>query len=249
MSRLVLSGISRTYETARGERVAALDAVDLSVAAGELVCVVGRSGCGKTTLLRIAAGLDAPTTGTVRLDGVPIMRPTPSIGMVFQEDRLLPWRTVLDNVALGPELAGMAAGERRAIAGRFVALVGLDEFASAYPGELSGGMRQRAAIARALATKPEVILMDEPFGALDAQTRAQMQEELLRIRGLTGAAVVFVTHSIDEALVLANRVVVLSPRPGRVNGVFPVDRLRAAATGSLRMQTERQAIRSALDRA
>lgn len=246
MSRLVLTGISRSYQTARGERVAALDAVDLSVAPGELVCIIGRSGCGKTTLLRIAAGLDEPTAGTVHLHGVPVTRPTPSIGMVFQEDRLLPWRTVLDNVALGPELAGVAAGERRELARRFVALVGLGEFASAYPGELSGGMRQRAALARALATSPEVILMDEPFGALDAQTRAQMQEELLRLRGLTGAAVVFVTHSIDEALVLADRVVVLSPRPGRVNGIFPLEQMRAPGPGSP-LHTERQAIRAALD--
>jgi ABC-type nitrate/sulfonate/bicarbonate transport system ATPase subunit len=223
MTRLTFSAVSKSFRTQRGESVSALEAIDLQVAPGELVCLLGRSGCGKTTLLRLAAGLEQPTAGAISLDGRPVTGPSTAIGMVFQEDRLLPWRTVLGNVELGLEIARVPAPQRRQLAGRALELVDLAGFGGALPSELSGGMRQRAAIARALVNRPEVILMDEPYGALDAQTRGQMQQELLRIRAATGITVLFVTHSVDESVVLGDRVVVLSPRPGRIRSVLRVD--------------------------
>jgi NitT/TauT family transport system ATP-binding protein len=216
------------------------------VSDGELVCLIGRSGCGKTTLLRIAAGLEQPTTGSVALDGVPITRPSTAVGMVFQEDRLLPWRSVLANVELGPEIARLSASKRRALANKALELVDLAAFGGAFPSELSGGMRQRVAIARALVNEPRVILMDEPFGALDARTRSQMQEELLRIRAATGTTIVVVTHSVDEALVLANRIVVLTPRPGRIQQVLRLDSPHARDRSAPAIAERRQAILSAL---
>ena len=221
MGNLSFTQVSKVHRTARGG-VTALEGIDFSLAKGELVCLLGRSGCGKTTLLRIAAGLDAPTSGRVELGGARVTGPSTAVGMVFQEDRLLPWRTVAGNVELGLEIARVPAGERRARAERALGLVDLAGFGSAWPAELSGGMRQRAAIARALVNQPQVLLMDEPFGALDAQTRSQMQGELLRIRAATSSTVLFVTHSVDEAVMLADRVIVLSPRPGRIHRDLPV---------------------------
>jgi NitT/TauT family transport system ATP-binding protein len=183
---------------------------------------VGPSGCGKTTILRIIAGLEQPTSGVVLLDGKSIIAPSRDCGMVFQEFALLPWRTVLENIELGPEIQGVARETRRKVADHYLQLVGLRGFENKYPRELSGGMKQRVAIARSLANDPKVLLMDEPFGSLDAQTRNIMQEELLDIWSKTGKTIVFVTHSVDEAVYLADRVVLLTARPASVREIFEV---------------------------
>jgi len=204
-----------------GRRVVALERISLQVPAGEFLCLVGPSGSGKSTLLRVVAGLLRQTSGTVRIDAE---RPgTPATAMVFQEHALLPWRTVLANVAFGLENRGVPRAEREARAREMLALVGLSRFARHYPHQLSGGMKQRVGIARALANDPEVLLMDEPFAALDAQTRTIMQEEVLRIWATLGKTVIYVTHSLEEALLLGDRVVLMTARPGRVSQVFPVD--------------------------
>jgi NitT/TauT family transport system ATP-binding protein len=204
-----------------GRSVVALDRISLRVAAGEFVCLVGPSGSGKSTLLRVVAGLLRQTSGAVRIEA---SRPgAPLTAMVFQEHALLPWRTVLANVAFGPENRGVPRAAREARAREMLALVGLARFAHHYPHQLSGGMKQRVGIARALANDPEVLLMDEPFAALDAQTRTIMQEELLRIWATLGTTVIYVTHSLEEALLLGDRVVLMTARPGRVSQVFPVE--------------------------
>jgi NitT/TauT family transport system ATP-binding protein len=204
----------------RDGRLIALDRVSLTVEAGEFLCLVGPSGCGKSTLLRVIAGLVAPDSGEVQVrSDRPGMPPT---AMVFQEHALLPWRTVLANVVFGPENRGVPRAEREAHARHMLELVGLGPFAHAYPHQLSGGMKQRVGIARALANDPEVLLMDEPLAALDAQTRTILQEELLRIWAELGTTVVYVTHSLEEALLLGDRIVLFTARPGRVKRVFPV---------------------------
>jgi len=204
----------------RDGRLTALDRVSLEVEAGEFVCVVGPSGCGKSTLLRVLADLARRESGEVEIR--PDRPGRPLTAMVFQEHALLPWRTVLDNVAFGPENRGVPRAEYLAQARRMLDLVGLTRFARAYPHHLSGGMKQRVGIARALANDPEVLLMDEPLAALDAQTRAIMQEEILRIWAELGTTVIYVTHSLEEALLLGDRVVLLTARPGRVKRVFHV---------------------------
>ena len=209
-------GVRREFVLDGGERVLALDGVDIEVHDKEFVCLLGPSGCGKSTWLRLVAGLDEPTAGEILYKGEPVKGPGRERGMVFQEYSLLPWRTVAENVALGPEFNGAGKRERREMAMDYLARVGLEKFADAKPYELSGGMRQRAAIARALANDPEVLLMDEPFGALDAHTRVLLQKELLRIWELDRKTVVFVTHSVDEALFLADRIVVMTAHPGHV---------------------------------
>ncbi len=199
----------------------ALDRVSLEVATGEFICVVGPSGCGKSTLLRVCAGLIRQTSGEVTIQAA---RPgAPLTAMVFQEHALLPWRTVIDNVAFGLENRGVPRVEREARAREMLALVGLARFARSYPHQLSGGMKQRVGLARALANDPEVLLMDEPLAALDAQTRTIMQEELLRIWAELGKTVIYVTHSIEEALLLGDRIALMTTRPGRVKQLFQVD--------------------------
>ncbi|WP_263147365.1 ABC transporter ATP-binding protein [Pseudomonas sp. RIT-PI-AD] len=201
-----------------GEGAQAFDAVqalDFSIAPGEFVCILGPSGCGKSTLLGALAGHLRPSGGALRVDGQPVDGPSPARGMVFQHHTLLPWRSVLDNVAFGLKMQGVDKAERHRRAHEFLALVGLQEFAGRWPNQLSGGMQQRAEIARVLINRPRLLLMDEPFGALDAQTRARMQELLLDIWTRVRTTVVFVTHDIDEALFLADRILVMSPRPGR----------------------------------
>ena len=226
---LELAGVDEIYGSRRGS-TEALRGIDLTVATGEFVSVVGRSGCGKTTLLRVLAGLLPPTAGDVRAGGRPVWKngrrdeeTLRRFGLVFQEANLFPWFTIEDNVALPLKLRGVAKRTRRARAHELCDLVGLGGFERSLPRELSGGMRQRAAIARALSCDPSVLLMDEPFGALDALTRDRMNLELQRIALTTGATVVFVTHSIPEAVFLADRVVLLTPRPGRIRAVVEVD--------------------------
>ena len=224
-----------TYATASGP-VEALRDIDLTVGRGELVAVVGSSGCGKSTLLRIIAGLRAPSRGRVEVDGRPVVRPIPSVGMVFQAPVLLKWRTIQDNVLLPAELSRLDPRDYRARAAQLLRLVGLAEFAQRLPRELSGGMQQRASLCRALLLDPPLLLMDEPFGALDAMTRDEMNLELLRVWGQGSGeerkTIVFVTHSIPEAVFLADRVIVMTARPGRLGRVFdvPLPRPRTAAS-------------------
>jgi NitT/TauT family transport system ATP-binding protein len=216
MSGVVIKGVSRTFPGVRGgQPTQALAPVDLSVGEGDFVAILGPSGCGKSTLLRIVAGLDRPTSGTVTLDGQSIAGPGADRGMVFQSYTLFPWLTVTENIEFGPRERGIPASERRALAEQLMAQVGLTQFANHYPKQLSGGMQQRAALARALANDPKVLLLDEPFGALDHQTRSLMQELLLSIWEKHRKTVLFVTHDIEEAVFMANRVLVMSARPGR----------------------------------
>lgn len=219
---LSIEHVSKTFTSETGEEVTALGDISLDVTDGEFVCILGPSGCGKTTLLRIIAGLDSPTGGRASVNGKEIVGPTPEMAMIFQEYSLYPWRTVLDNIAFGLEVRGVEKEERYARARKYLALVGLEDFEHSHPYELSGGMRQRVAVARALCVEPQVLLMDEPFGALDAQTRNSMQQELLEIWEKTGKTVIFVTHSVDEAVYLSDRVVVLSPRPSRVQEIVQI---------------------------
>jgi NitT/TauT family transport system ATP-binding protein len=220
--KLALEDISMIY-TQRGRRFAALRDVSLEIDKGEFISIVGASGCGKTTLLRIVDGLVKPTHGDVWVDGTRVTGPGPDRGFVFQQDALFPWRTVLDNVVFGLEVQGRARRDSRGRADELIRLVGLAGFEQHYPHELSGGMRQRANLARALTIDPDILLMDEPFAALDAQTREIMQSELLRVWRSNRKTVMFVTHQIDEAVYLADRVVVMTSRPGQIKAMLNVD--------------------------
>lgn len=202
--------------------IVALDGFSMDVLEGEFVCLLGPSGCGKTTVLRIVAGLETKTSGQVLVNGKDVERFRPRVGMVFQEFALFPWRSARRNVEFGLEIKRVPEQKRAEISSRYLDLVGLSGFADAHPHELSGGMKQRVAIARALAHDPAVLLMDEPFGSLDAQTRNLMQKELLRIWSATNKTVLFVTHSVDEAVFLADRIVVMTARPGRVRETIEV---------------------------
>ncbi|MEO3875675.1 ABC transporter ATP-binding protein [Nonomuraea sp. B12E4] len=213
-------GVSKVFQDDQGRQVHALQEVSFQVGRGEIVALTGRSGCGKTTLLRIIMGLEHPSSGTVEVDGTPVNGPGVNRGIVFQNAELLPWRTALGNVEFGLEARGLGKAERREAAERAIELVGLGQAGNRRPHELSGGMRQRVGIARALAIDPAVLLMDEPFSALDAQTREKMQAELLEIHQRTGKTIIFVSHDIDESVLLADRVVTLVPDPGRVHGVL-----------------------------
>ncbi|HEX2698931.1 MAG TPA: ABC transporter ATP-binding protein [Acidimicrobiales bacterium] len=208
-------GLTKDFVTRPGP-LRVLDRIDVSVGDGEFVCMVGSSGCGKSTLLAIAAGLEQATEGEVLLDGAPVTGPGAHCGLVFQSFSLYPWRTVAENVAFGLEIAGLDRAARRKRVADYLDVMELSAFADALPGQLSGGMKQRTAIARALATEPEVLLLDEPFGALDAQTRGSMQELILGVWRTLGTSILMVTHDVEEAVLLSNRVYVLSPRPGRV---------------------------------
>ncbi|HEY1294768.1 MAG TPA: ABC transporter ATP-binding protein [Chloroflexota bacterium] len=220
--KLELSEISMLYSQ-RGQRFAALRDVSLQIQKGEFIAIVGASGCGKTTLLRIVDGLIKPTLGQVCVDGKLVTRPGPDRGFVFQQDALFPWRTVLDNIIFGLEVQGKKKREALQRADELVRLVGLAGFEQHFPHELSGGMRQRANLARALTIDPDILLMDEPFASLDAQTRELMQSELLRVWRSNRKTVMFVTHQIDEAVYLADRVVVMTSRPGQVKAILEVD--------------------------
>jgi NitT/TauT family transport system ATP-binding protein len=218
---LELRGVSKQFEL-QGQRIEALRGADLRVSKGEFVCLIGASGCGKSTLLRIVAGFESTTRGQALMWGAPISRPGPERGMVFQDYGLFPWLTVRGNIGFGPAARGRPADEVKDTVERFIALVGLARFADAFPHQLSGGMKQRVAIARVLANDAEIVLMDEPFGALDAMTRERLQDELLQIWQRTGLTVVFVTHSIEEAVFLADRIIVMSPGPGRIDSEVTV---------------------------
>jgi NitT/TauT family transport system ATP-binding protein len=225
-----LSEVSMTFDGRTGP-VEALRGIDLDIAAGEFVAVVGRSGCGKSTLLRLAAGLIRPTSGTVAVDGTAVTRPRRDLAMVFQRPALLPWRTVLDNVLLPVDLSGRRRAAYRARAGDLLEMVGLEGFHTRLPHELSGGMQQRVALCRSLLMEPRAMLMDEPFSALDALTRGELSVQLQRIHMENAATILFVTHSIDEAILLADRVVVLSERPGRVRRIIDIGIPRPRALG------------------
>lgn len=219
-ARLAIENVTLRYGGESG--TLAVDDVSFDVEKNEFCVIVGPSGCGKSSLLYLAAGLTEVTAGEIRVDGRAVSEPGPDRGMVFQGYTLFPWMTVRANVEYGPKRKGLGKEERRAIADRFIEEVGLTQFADAYPSQLSGGMKQRVALARALANDPDVLLMDEPFGALDSQTRGTMQKLLLRVWEHTQKTVLFVTHDIDEAILLGDRVVVMTARPGRIKAEIPV---------------------------
>jgi NitT/TauT family transport system ATP-binding protein len=222
--KLRIENITKTFtEKKGGKSTVALRNFNLEIADGEFVCLVGPSGCGKTTLLKLIAGLEYATSGRIYLDGKTVTAPGRERGLVFQDFALFPWRDVTGNVAFGPEVLDVPPAERLRIAERCIDLVGLSGNSHKYPAELSGGMKQRVAIARALANNPEVLLMDEPFGSLDEQTRNLMQKELLGIWHDNKKAVVFVTHSVEEAVFLSNRVVVMTDSPGTVKQIYSID--------------------------
>lgn len=221
IGEIVISGLQKLYETKTG-RFEALKEIDLTVGSNEFVTILGPSGCGKSTLLRIVAGLDELTEGTVTVDGGEVIGPGADRGMVFQGYTLFPWLTVQENIEYGPKLKGVATMDRRAISSYWLKVTRLEEFRKAYPKQLSGGMKQRVAIARALANRPKVLLMDEPFGALDAQTKLEMQEMLLEVWEREKTTVLFITHDIDEAIFLSQRIVVMGAGPGRILKTYEV---------------------------
>jgi NitT/TauT family transport system ATP-binding protein len=223
MGNLEIRDLNQSFPRDDGSQLVVLEKMSFDVRDKEFVCILGSSGCGKTTLLRLIAGLDEAREGSIILDGEKITGPSPKVGFVFQEYSLFPWRNVIDNIAFGLEMKGIPKEERYRIAERYLDLVNLSQFRTSFPSELSGGMRQRVAVARALALEPVLLLMDEPFGALDAQTRNMLQKELLDIWDKTKKTIIFITHSVDEAVFLADRIIVLTPRPGRICQIFPVD--------------------------
>jgi NitT/TauT family transport system ATP-binding protein len=230
--RVILSidDLGREYDTG-GRKVQALSGINHSVRTRELTCVIGPSGCGKSTLIRILAGLERPSSGSVKVDGDPVRGPGADRGMVFQNYTLFPWLTVKKNVMFGLRMKGVQPVRAETAAKKWLEMVGLTEFADSYPAELSGGMKQRVAIARALANQPRILLMDEPFGALDAQTRCSMQAHLLRIWESVDVTIVFITHDLDEAIYLADRIVVLGANPGRILEVIEVPLPRPRHSG------------------
>ncbi|MEM7720279.1 MAG: ABC transporter ATP-binding protein [Pseudomonadota bacterium] len=226
---MAVDEVSITFGSGQDTHLA-VETTSLGIKAGEFVCILGPSGCGKSTLLNAIAGYVTPTTGAVTVDGTKVEKPGPDRGMVFQQYSLLPWKTVYENVAFGPKMAGESRTSAGSTANTFLELVGLKKFGNRYPAELSGGMQQRVGIARALANYPSVLLMDEPFGALDAQTRLMMQESLLDIWRQFGTTVVFVTHDVDEAVFLADRVLIMSAAPGRIIEDVTIDLPRPRST-------------------
>ena len=225
MSNIVFDRVGRRF-LRDGREFPALEEVSFEVRAKEFVAIVGPSGCGKTTCLRMAAGLEFPTSGSVTVGGKPVKGPGPDRSVVFQQFALFPWKTVVENIDFGLRAAHVPAGERRARIDRHIELMGLQGYESAFPHQLSGGMQQRVAIARSYVLDPDVLLMDEPFGALDAQTRVVMQEELIKLSRVSPRTVLFITHAVEEAVYLADRVVVMSCRPGRVSEIIDVAEIR-----------------------
>ena len=243
---LSINNINKSYHSEEGDEVLALSDINLEMKDKEFICFIGPSGCGKTTLLRIIAGLEKPDSGTITVHGEPIMGPGLDRGMVFQEYSLFPWRTVLKNITFSLEMKNVPKGQREIIARQHLELVGLSKFADSYPHELSGGMKQRVAIARAVVNDPKVLLMDEPFGAVDAQTRNRLQQELLKIWERDKKTLLFITHSVDEAVYLADRVVVFTSRPGRIKEIFKVDLPRPRDRTSVDANKCRESLLSSL---
>jgi NitT/TauT family transport system ATP-binding protein len=219
--KIAVAGLTKEFDGG-ASRVLALDNIDLAIAPGEFVTIVGPSGCGKSTLLYILGGFVAPSGGTLEADGKPIVKPGVDRGIVFQDYALFPWLTVYQNIAYGLQMQGRSASEEREIVARYIDLIGLRGFEERFPRELSGGMKQRVALARTFAYGPEILLLDEPFGALDSQTRELMQDELLRLWRTTGKTILMVTHDVQEAVYLSGRVCVMSKRPGRIVHEFPI---------------------------
>ncbi len=231
MAKIVIRNLTKTYSNGG---VVALQNINLEVQPNESLCILGPSGCGKTTLLRVIDCLIARDQGEILIDGEPVVQPRPDVAMVFQHFGLFPWKRLDENIAYGLELRGGAKQEMLSTVQRYIELMGLKGFEKSYPHQLSGGMQQRAGLARALAIKPSLLLMDEPFGSLDAQTRELMQEELLRILESEKKTMIFVTHSIDESILLGDRIVMMSRRPGCVREIFPVDIPRPRKIASVR---------------
>jgi nitrate ABC transporter ATP-binding subunit len=236
---LRIDGLHKVYQASNGP-VEALRAIDLTINKGDFVCLLGASGCGKSTLLRIIAGFEKASGGSVAVYGFEVDRPGPDRGMVFQDYALFPWLTVRENIAFGPAQRRLASREVAAITERFMGMVGLAAFADRYPHQLSGGMKQRVAIARVLANDTDILLMDEPFGALDALTRSKLQEELIDIWKATGLTVIFVTHSVEEAVLLADQVVVMTAGPGRIDCQVAIDLPRPRDVSSPEFNTLRR---------
>jgi sulfonate transport system ATP-binding protein len=245
---LRLRAVSRMFQVA-GAPLPVLTGIDLAVPPGAFVTIVGASGCGKSTLLRLIAGLDAGFDGAVTLDGQPVAGPSLDRGLVFQEPRLFPWLTVAQNIGLGLLNADLPKAERKRAVQEHIALVGLNGFQDAWPHQLSGGMAQRAAIARGLVNRPRVLLLDEPFGALDALTRARLQDELQRIWAAEGITMLLVTHDVDEAVYLGDRVIVMAPRPGRIAASFDVPLARPRDRSDPALGRVRDAVMAALQQA
>ena len=227
MAAISFDAVQKTFRRA-GVDVPAIERVDLAIAEQEFVAVVGPSGCGKTTCLRLAAGFEFPSAGSVTVDGRPVTGPGPDRAVVFQQFALFPWKSVFDNIALGLRNKGVPKGERDHLVSDAISLMNLQGYEGAFPHQLSGGMQQRVAIARAYVLDPDVLLMDEPFGALDAQTRVAMQEELVRLARLNPRTVLFITHAVEEAVYLADRVAIMTRRPGRIKEVIDVRSIRVA---------------------
>ncbi len=236
VAQVEFAAVTKSYGTGR----VVLDAIELTIQKGEFVTIIGPSGCGKSTVLKLISGLTPPTNGAIRIDGMTPKDARETVSFIFQDATLLPWRTVRDNVGLGLELEHAGSARRKKITAALLELVGLEDVAEAYPRELSGGMKMRASIARALAINPRLLLMDEPFAALDEMTRDRMNEELLRLRAEQKWTAVFVTHSVAEAVFLSTRIVVLAPKPGRIHASFPVD-LPFPRTAPLRESPEFEA--------
>lgn len=246
MIKITATNVTKAFkienDEGKADQLFVLDDFQLQVKTGEFLAILGPSGCGKSTFLNILGGLDKQTSGNIYIDDQPVLGSGNNMGYVFQAYALFPWRTVLENIEIGLEIRGIGKSERKQIAKEYITLVGLDEFTNRYPHELSGGMKQRVAIARALAYEPEVLLMDEPFAALDAQTRELLQLELLRIWGENNKTVIFVTHSIDEAIFLADRVAVMTARPGKIKEIIDIP-LPRPRTGDIRNSNEFATIR------
>lgn len=242
---LEINGLSKIFVNEKGQTVQAIQEVSFSVRPGEFICILGPSGCGKSTVLRIVAGLEKPTNGSVAFNFS--NHDSPKSSMVFQEFALFPWLTVRKNVEFGLDLREMSVKKRAEISGGLIKTVGLNGFENSYPHELSGGMKQRVAIARALALNPEILLMDEPFGSLDAQTRSGLQEELLSIWETTGKTILFVTHSAEESIFLGDRILVFSRRPGSIRQVIPIPLSRPRKRTSPEFNRYKTEILEALD--